>query len=65
LDYAIINPSTGIVRGFFIHPKTEAMVSFSGVVLQEYGQVHGAFLGPKHGGQVVIAPGRLSAESLD
>jgi hypothetical protein len=65
LDYAVINPLTGVVRGFFIHPKTEAMTSFSGVVHQEYGQVHGAFLGPKHGGEVVIVPGRVSPEGQD
>jgi hypothetical protein len=57
-DMATINLETGMVRGYFYHPATDDVVTFVGIVNRKLNEIQGGFMGPTHGGDVVILPGR-------
>jgi hypothetical protein len=51
-----INPANGVVRGSFIHPNTQELMTLRGVVDQRYNTVNGFFLNGDNAGTLLITP---------
>jgi hypothetical protein len=53
---ASVAPSTGLLRGRFMHPDIETLVEFRGAVLQDQNIAGGFFLGASETGKVRLQP---------
>ncbi len=51
-----INPANGVVRGSFVHPNTQELMTLRGVVDQRYNTVNGFFLNGENAGTLLITP---------
>ena len=51
-----VNPANGVVRGSFIHPNTQELMTLRGVVDQRYNTVNGFFLNGENAGTLLITP---------
>jgi hypothetical protein len=60
---AKINPITGSFAGRFMHPETNKLTTFRGVILQKQGAGFGFFAGGGEAGYATFAPAEIQASS--